>query len=95
MTLHWSPAYGAFVNRSTFVVSDPRLVVGEVDLADEFTSAADFGLLEDSLQVFLNCIRESTSFAAICEVDLPRRTRLVTSCSRSVNPYADMSSGEI
>jgi hypothetical protein len=36
---------------------------------------------------------ETDNSSAICAVESPRRTSLVTSCSRSVNPYADMSRG--
>ena len=92
---HGPTAYGLLVNGSTFVVTHARLVVIEVDPSDKFEPAAHIGLSKTAFRCSCTVSGERTSCEAIWDVDLPRRTRLVTCCSRSVNPYADMSSDEI
>ena len=53
------------------VVAEARLVVGEEHLADELSTAADAGLLEDVLQVLLDRVRRDEAFG-----DLRRRVAL-------------------
>ena len=54
------------IDRTTFVVAETWLIVGEEHLADEVAPTAHTGLLEDALQVLLNGMGRDEQF--VCDL---------------------------